>query len=212
MSQNETEVAVRRYERENRSRGLYMVLIAFVLGGLVAGGFYLKEELDQQEIAATKREEARDAKIAVLEAALDAQRTQFENCKDISSDTQGCDQPVSPPVGAIPGPQGLQGIQGIPGPEGPIGPQGIQGIQGPRGPPGEKGDLGDTGAVGQTGSIGEPGPAGAQGEPGPAGPKGEPGEAGPPGPTCPDGYTATQVDLITQDGPQSGIACIEDQP
>jgi hypothetical protein len=211
MSKIETDAAVHRYEKERKQRGLFMLSIALILALLVGGGLYLKGELDSAE----KQNQRRDSKISVLEANLDAQRQQFENCKDVSSKVEGCDEPVAPAPENIPGPQGIPGLQGIPGPEGPIGPQGIQGIQGivgkagPPGPKGDKGDLGDTGAVGNEGSTGEPGPAGPQGEAGPAGPAGADGAAGPPGPTCPDGYEATEVVLLTDGGPTPAVVCTQ---
>lgn len=213
MSQTETEAFETRYRNEQRRRGAYLIVMALVLAGLVLGGFYLKGELKDSETAAQVREAKRDAKIAILEANLKAQRKQFENCKDVPSNTKGCDEPVSPPVGSIPGPQGIQGLQGIPGPQGPVGPQGVQGKQGVKGTTGDTGKTGDPGAVGATGSTGEPGPPGPQGEPGPAGPqgdKGDTGATGPPGPTCPDGYTGQDIVVLTDNGPQTTFACVKD--
>lgn len=215
---DETEYRLKRLANERRRHGLFLLLLAFIMACMVVAGMYLFERLDRTDDLS----QARDDRIGKLEIALDAQRQQFEDCKDRPSKAPGCKEPVAPDSNTIPGPegprglQGLPGIQGIQGPRGPQGPpgpegengprgrQGIQGAQGDRGPIGTAGPAGADGTDGTDGADGAPGPKGDTGEPGPKGEKGdkgERGEPGPAGPACPDGYTGQAVQVESGDSP-----------
>ena len=169
-----------------------------------------------QKLSSTAETSAnRDKRIDSLELILEAQREQFERCKNLpSTKANGCADPVAPPSNMIEGPIGLQGITGTTGPQGP---QGVQGPQGPQGvgrrgfvgPVGRSGLSGLNGRAGPAGPMGEPGvagPGGPKGEPGPMGQQGETGPAGPVGPTgpaCPDGYTGMVLMVETGNDPGS---------
>lgn len=139
------------------------------------------------------------------------------------------EKPITSAPEAVPGPQGVQGIQGIPGPMGPPPSlaqvvaaladycadgrcRGAAGVDGDDGKPGPRGAPGES----ITGPAGPPGPKGEPGESvtGPAGPRGEQGERGAtgpqgePGPTCPEGYTAQQRTIRTDEHPEGETATI----
>lgn len=180
--------------RQRRGFGYIAAGIAFAL--LTTGVYVAVEKADRaEELTVTAREGSslRDVKIENLAKALEAQREQFEACKNKKAGAPGCITAVAPAPGDV-GPQGIQGIQGVPGPPGPAGPQGPQGLQGVPGVDGKEGPVGPTGAPGPRGPIGPvsevPGPPGPTGGPGPkgeTGPKGADGNVGPKGETGPEG-------------------------
>lgn len=102
-------------------------------------------------------------------------------------------------------PAQFRGDPGPPGPEGPAGPPGAAGRDG------TNGTDGATGAAGPTGPPGPQGPQGPAGEQGPAGPQGSAGVAGAAGPTCPAGFHAATLTVVTTDGALATIAaCLAD--
>lgn len=214
MSQMEDEPVeqdpfLRRYEGVKRRQGVFMIILGIILGLLVLGGFYLFDQLGKTQSLS----ESRDEKIGKLEAALDAQRAQFERCKDLPPTATGCLKPIAPASTSIPGPEGpagVQGIQGIPGPQGLQGPRGLQGVMGKKGDTGATGATGAKGETGATGATGPVGPEGPKGEKGDTGPEGPVGPTGPAGPTCPAGYTGQDETLLTQGGPQNVFICVQD--
>jgi len=170
----------KRRERRDAWWFIGLALAIFLLGST----FALYAHHQDQRNATT------DETTAQLSAALDAQRAQFQFCKDKSSQHLGCEKPVTPQAVTIAGPQGAPGLQGLPGQagqNGQVGRQGPPGPPGPEGPPGANGKNGDHGAQGPpgptgatgVGTTGDTGPAGADGAPGA---KGDTGPQGPPGP------------------------------
>lgn len=206
---DETEYRLRRLANERRRHGLFLLVLAFIMACMVVAGMYLFQRLDTTD----NLSRARDDRIGKLEVALDAQRQQFEDCKDRSSKAPGCEEPVAPDSGTIPGPEGPQGIQGLPGLPGQQGIQGLRGIQGPQGENGPRGRQGIQGIAGANGIDGQdgvdgtdgqdgaPGPKGDKGDPGPKGDKGDRGEPGPQGPACPEGYTGQAVQVESGSAP-----------
>lgn len=217
---DEVELAVKRLQSERKRHGIFLIILALVLAMVVAAGailYVLLNQTDGQLHHAESLSAQRDARIGKLESALDAQREQFLKCKDESSKTKGCKQPVAPSASKIPGPEGPPGIQGPPGPQGPRGPRGIQGVPGNDAQPptaaqltellvkycdahndctGEQGERGPGPTIEQIASVvatycskhnGCAGPAGATGPQGPAGQNGKDGAQGPAGPAGPTG-------------------------
>lgn len=120
-----------------------------------------------------------------LPALLDAQRDQFTACKDVSSDTPGCEKPVvseKEVEDAKDGVVQLPGIPGDPGAQGPVGPQGppppmsllvglvnqavvsVCGNNKCDGPPGANGADGLNGPPGTNGADGADGADGKDGK------------------------------------------------
>lgn len=208
---NETELAIKRINRQRKRQGYFLIFLAIIMAGLVAAGIYLYS--DNTAIRAVSKD--RDERIGSLEKALDAQRQQFLDCKDQPPTAQGCAKPVAPPSGAIPGPQGPQGIQGLQG------IAGLQGATGARGPRGFRGFTGASGADGESvvGPAGTDGQDGATGPAGPQGPQGEQGQQGPmgpAGPNCPDGYTGQEFQVENGESPANDdtrtiYACVPDE-
>lgn len=185
--EEETDQVLDKLSRERKRDGVFKLVLAAVLAALVLGVFALWQDLQ----STTEAEADSKARIGKLEVALDAQRTQFNNCKDQPINSPGCVVAVAPPADSIPGPQGepgSQGLQGVTGVQGPPGKPGATGARGPRGLTGAEGATGESGPAGSSGSDGQPGPQGPAGE---AGPQGPPGEAGPAGPQGPQGGSGT---------------------
>jgi hypothetical protein len=218
MTEQEVQQVVEAQQRRSKRRGWGLIIGSIAFALLTLGiGWALAEtnnasdavdRLEASAVEAKERSEARDQKISNLELLLDAQREQFEACKDQASDAPGCSQPITPPAADV-GPQGIQGSQGV---------QGIQGIPGPQGrtgPPGPPGPVGPTGQTiqGETGSKGDPGNDGSKGEKGdagntgPEGPAGPAGPEGPAGPTCPNGSVPQTFTVLTTSGAQEAILC-----
>jgi hypothetical protein len=173
-----------------RKRIVVAVLAFVIVASAVIGS------LSTLWVRAGEETERADQAVAAIEDACAQVERLGGVCVEDPEDFHGAD-----------GPPGPQGPQGEPGPTGPTGPEGDVGPTGPAGPTGEAGPTGATGADGEDGSDGSDGavgPAGPQGEPGPTGP------AGPPGPTCPEGYTTENHTVITEDGPQEAVICVED--
>ena len=192
-SNDEVELAIKRLENEKKRHGIFLLILALLLALLTATGFWMISQWNEtdDDLEQTRNlSEQRDIRISSLEVALEAQREQFNRCKDESSSEPGCSHPVAPAPSLIEGPQGEQGL---PGPEGPPGPQGLRGAtgpQGPRGPLGPVGATGKQGIAGLNGATGPTGPTGAKGEKGDKGDKGEKGDKGDkgdPGPPGPQG-------------------------
>lgn len=197
MSHTE-EDPIATINKAQKRRGVWYILGAFLGAAIIIVALMAMNDADRAREDVSKLKATADVnvtRLGNLEQALEAQRAQFEACKNKKSTTAGCDEPVAPAPGNI-GPQGTQGIQGIPGPIGPPGPQGVPGIQGVPGTDGRDGEAGQPGANGE----GIPGAPGADGAPGPAGPPGtagkdgqngkdgQPGPVGPTGPPGPAGY------------------------
>jgi len=209
----QTDEAVDALNRRERRRGLAWLGVGVVMALLTVGvGVAVNDADDAKDETKAIRSEAaeRDTKIDNLEKALEAQRAQFEACRDKDANAPGCKEPVAPSPSQI-GPQGIQGIQGIPGEQGAQGPQGLQGVPGedgepgPIGPRGLRGLIGAIGPAGLNGSDGATGPAGAQG---PAGPKGDTGAQGPAGPAGPAGQDAPRITAVNIAGDPSNCALI----
>lgn len=206
----ELEVSLLRLQNERKRHGLFILFLAVVMAGVVAAGVWLlaafNEEKDARQDATS---EVRDLKTAVR-----AQRQQFLNCQDRPPTANGCADPVTTAGGEpVPGPAGPQGVQGAPGTTGLQGVRGPAGPRGPRGLTGIDGADGLSGASGADGTQGPIGPAGPQGEQGPAGPQGD---RGPAGPTCPEGYTAQEVQVEDGSSPTNNdtktiYACVPNQ-
>lgn len=184
-------------ESARKRRGVGYIGIALVLAVLTGSVGIAVNEADtaNDEVTAVRDEATeRDVRIKNLEKALNAQRAQFEACKNKSANSPGCTTPVAPAATDI-GPQGVQGLQGIPGPrgpQGPQGPQGLQGLQGVQGVPGLDGDDGTNGSKGRPGIAGSDGTDGVNGQPGATGSKGDTGVQGPEGPRGPEGQIGPQ--------------------
>lgn len=221
MTEQEVEQVVAAHQRAVKRRGLGWIAVALgfaLLTGGIAVAIDNANEAKDSFSEVQSKAEARDTKIANLEAALNAQRDQFEACKDQKSNFPGCSQPVAPPAERV-GPQGIQGVQGIQGIPGPRGPSCIEELGYPK-CRGEKGDTGGTGATGSQGNTGQTGATGEKGEKGDKGDKGEKGDkgdtgdqgpvgpAGPPGPACPDGYTQQTVTVLGDGGPKDILTCV----
>ena len=207
---SEVETVVADIARDRRRNGAVLLVLGVVLAVLTGAVWFAFSEANTANNAAKESRDdttAATVRIDSLEKALNAQRAQFEACKDKRPGARGCTKPVTPPAKNV-GPQGVQGIQGIQGVQGPQGLQGIRGLRGLRGftgAPGEdgqsiKGDKGDTGATGNTGSAGPPGPPGptGTGEKGDKGDTGDTGPAGPPGPAGQDAPVITEVVIAGQ--------------
>lgn len=209
---NELRHELRADNRRQRNRNFLGIintvgLIAVLIGGIIGYAYFVQKGVE------------RDLAIAQVEGTLKT------TCKDAKSnlparDKANCEAAEKGQL--VEKVQGAQGIQGIPGLTGPQGPQGIPGITGPAGPKGdagepgvrgEEGKSGKDGANGTNGSVGPQGEQGLQGEQGPQGPPGETGPAGPageagvqgppgpPGPNCPEGYTLSERNVVTQEAP-----------
>lgn len=179
-----------------RRRGLWYILVAIILAILTVAVFLAVRDADRakEDVEAIKESRIEDnIRVENLEKALDAQRAQFEACKDKRRNAPGCTKAVAPSSGNV-GPQGIPGLQGPPGVTGLQGPQGLQGVpgrdgrQGRPGPPGADGQPGGAGMNGTDGLNGSDGADGAPGPAGPPGPKGETGTTGPPGPAGESAY------------------------
>lgn len=158
----EVTTAIYRLEKEKKRHGIFLLILALVLALLTVAGIWMFDQWNKTDNDLQRSlgfSAAQDSRIGDLEDALDAQRKQFEACKDKPAGAPGCSQPVSPGSNQIPGPPGDQGVQGA---------QGIQGIQGAQGIPGHIGRTGlscvqDLGLVACRGPVGPVGPAGADG-------------------------------------------------
>jgi hypothetical protein len=177
-------------ERRHRLRPLKPRSRAWILGGVAAAvaalvGLGVAAQGDRQ-VAESQRDTAVEERRSIGERLL-------EECRSGVTSGPICfdaDEIATPPV---PGPQGPSGPAGPSGPEGPPGSQGSSGPQGLPGPAGPAGADGADGADGGDGADGSNGADGADGPAGPAGPPGPGGPAGAPGPTCPDGFVATET-------------------
>lgn len=191
MTEHEVEEHIAHIDQDRRRRAWGVIALGVILGvvtGVAAFALYSADTAhdDVKEIKADGV--SRENRVDSLESALNAQRAQFEACKDQKATEPGCSEPVAPPAGDI-GPQGLQGLQGLPGPAGKNGSNGANGSNGQdgsNGAAGANGNIGTSGTNGEPGKDGEPGSPGADGK---AGTDGTPGAQGPAGPAGPEGPT-----------------------
>lgn len=188
-TQDETDEALIRLVHERRRSGAYQIVMALIMAAMLVGLFMLFHANNREQ----RNREKADDKISTLVQALDAQRTQFQQCRDKKPGATGCTVPVAPdPAEVISGPKGqpgAQGIQGLTGPPGPRGLPGQRGKKGSTGSSGPQGSVGLSGSPGKNGSDGATGPEGPQGPQGPKGDKGDTGEKGDPGSPGADGAT-----------------------
>lgn len=164
--------------------GVAMLLVTLAAFVAVRESNEAKTDVDVLEYNSAQRA----IRVDNLEKALEAQRAQFEACKDKKSNAPGCRQAIAPPadnVGPVvvegaPGPAGPQGLQGVPGRDGVDGDDGV-GIPGAAGANGKDG-------VGIDGSDGQPGSPGAPGKDGQPGPPGKDGKDGTNGKDAPSPF------------------------
>lgn len=156
---------------------------------------------------------------AELEAASLAQQVQAEceaggtlsvdgadlcqRADDVAEHTEN----VTPPAVPIPGPSGPPGADGR---------DGRNGVDGEDGQDGEPGADGTNGVDGADGIDGQDGANGLDGAPGATGATGPEGPEGKPGPTCPGGYSPTELTVLTrtQDAPEwrQAVLCTPTTP
>lgn len=200
-TQDETDQLVHTLKNSRKKRAIGWLILAVVIALLTAAlAFfgYQVNHADKQIESLGKSDRASTNRLGALEIALNKQRQQFNRCKDVPASTPGCQNPIAPPAGAIPGPEGTRGLQGVQG------FQGLRGPVGPRGPKGDKGDPGLNGGQGATGSPGAdsnaPGPKGDQGSPGAdsnvPGPQGQQGVQGAQGDQGPQGQPGRDAPVI----------------
>lgn len=218
MTRASEEDPIAVVESARRRRGIGYILMSTVLAVLTGSVAFAVRDASsaRDDVTAIEQSASKtDERIGGLEQALEAQRAQFQACKNRKPGSVGCKEPVAPPAENI-GPQGVQGIQGPPGEDGKDGKDGKdgeQGLQGPQGLQGVPGEDGTDGSSGTAGSDGESiqGPAGPPGPAGPAGPPGKDGKdgaAGPPGPEGPPPdsfkFTYLGIEYVCADGDGDG--------
>lgn len=150
---NETDLQIQRFQRETRRHGLFLIFLAIVIALLCALGLWLLSQYasaDRKLDQTKEYSQRQDTRMGDLEDALEAQRNQFEKCKDAAPETPGCTEPVAPDPEVIPGPEGERGSRGL---------SCIQeiGYDLCRGPKGDEGDVGKTGVQGRIGMMGQRG-------------------------------------------------------
>lgn len=191
---NITDDPLKQVDAAQRRRGWWYLLAALCFGLLTTlGAFALHEaSIARDEVTDFKAgAQERTLRIENLESALEAQRRQFEACKDKESTAPGCATAVAPPAAEI-GPPGLPGIQGLAGRDGLNGSPGADGADGRDGKDGLNGEPGSTGATGTAGKDGSSGTDGKDGATGATGPAGKDGADGKDGATGATGATGPQ--------------------
>lgn len=218
VTRHEIQEYSRRRNRRTMGGALLATALMFVAVLLFVSWASTRNQLSAMEAAG----QGRSSQIAVLSTNLDGMREQFASCAARAEDgdvPKACKTPTAPPAkelvpspAVVSGQPGAQGERGIPGPSGAPGASGAPGVPGSPGEPGPAvtGAPGASGAPGQPGAPGEAvtGPPGAPGEKGEKGEKGDKGDKGDPGPTCPDGYTAEEVTVLTASGPVTMLGCV----
>ena len=179
IAQVDERVRARRREALIRiAVGLGLVVVAvFSLLALQSSGRAESKATSATIVATTNGQKVSENKQLLEETRnlLQAQKDQFNRCKNKPASTPGCASAIAPEIQTlpkpadpvlIPGPVGRTGAQGIQGLPGPQGPQGIQGLPGPVGPTGAMGVRGAGGEVGATGPAGANGTDGSDGQDG----------------------------------------------
>lgn len=181
---NEIDARIRSIVNERRRYGWLLVALGIAMAVLTVGtalALGVAKHADNTITEHNRSAQIRDERIKRLEEALDAQRAQFEACKNRDSTHPSCRQAIAPPseyvgtdgvdgVDGIDGRDGRDGVDGKDGKDGRNGKDGATGPRGPVGPPGPAGPTGEAGPAGPTGPKGEPGAKGEKGDTGPAGP------------------------------------------
>ena len=201
--QHELQTEITKSSRDPATRKLLLVLMLVATIALVSTGVAVFLGWDKA------RQEARAGQnlAAQVQAA----------CQDFNIDTEElkylCDKAEEVEKTSA-GPTGPPGPPGQPGRDGTDGTDGTDGKPGPKGDPGDSGTdgkNGSNGSNGQDGAPGVPGPPGPAGQDGKDGDKGDKGDKGDPGPTCPEGYTGTEVLIPTPTGEYLIYACVKDK-